>query len=125
MKQVLSEFPPDQQVVLKPAVDHWRFPYWDWAFTVQGSPILVPELMRTPKTNVERPNGQTVTIDNPMYRFAFPLNSEGKIDGINDVIEDGGQIVPVSSFVPRRVMLSEMCNRIRSSLKLPTRSGIL
>lgn len=99
MKQVLGEFPPEQQIALKPAVEHWRYPYWDWALPLQRSTrLFVPELMAIPKIDVQRPSGLTETIDNPMYRYPFPLNSSGKIDGINDVIEDGGQVVPVGTF---------------------------
>lgn len=101
MKQVVSEFSAGEQARLKPAMDHWRYPYWDWALAepaTAGSQrrIIVPELMRAPKVPVQRPSGLVESIDNPMYRYAFPLDSAGKIDGISDVIESGGQRVPVS-----------------------------
>ncbi|KAJ3555446.1 hypothetical protein NM688_g2572 [Phlebia brevispora] len=82
MKQVLAEFPQDKQGALKLAVDHWRYPYWDWALVKPGTTeLVVPELMRLEKIDVQRPNGVKQTIDNPMYRYRFPLNSKGEIDG--------------------------------------------
>ncbi|KAJ3552388.1 hypothetical protein NM688_g4174 [Phlebia brevispora] len=97
MLQVLSEFSSDDQTRLKPAVDHWRFPYWDWALVDHKTwHIKVPELLRLSKATVQRPSGLIETIDNPLYRYAFPLNDKGTIDGIHDVIEDNEQVVPFS-----------------------------
>ncbi|KAJ3555443.1 hypothetical protein NM688_g2573 [Phlebia brevispora] len=82
MKKVLLEFPSDKQAALKPAVGFWRYPYWDWALVKPGTTeLVVPELLRTPRVSVQRPNGVIQEIDNPMYRYRFPLNSEGKIEG--------------------------------------------
>ncbi|KAJ3523968.1 hypothetical protein NM688_g8640 [Phlebia brevispora] len=82
MKKVLAEFPRDKQAALKPAVDHWRYPYWDWALVMPGTTDLVmPELMRLPVIEVQRPNGVMQTIDNPLYRYRFPLDAQGKVIG--------------------------------------------
>ncbi|KAJ3555445.1 hypothetical protein NM688_g2574 [Phlebia brevispora] len=82
MKKVLAEFPQDKQAALKPAVDHWRYPYWDWALVKPGTTeLVVPELLRLEKIDVQRPNGVTQKIDNPMYRYQFPLNAQGQIEG--------------------------------------------
>ncbi|KAJ3538356.1 hypothetical protein NM688_g6533 [Phlebia brevispora] len=110
MLQVLGEFPPAEQARLKPAVDHWRYPYWDWALVDEAHRIKVPELLRTPRTPVQRPSGLIETIDNPLYRYNFPVNPvTGTIDGINDVIEDDNQIVPFSR-APYTVRHPEMYN---------------
>ena len=84
MKQVLSEFPPDQQQELKPAVDNWRYPYWDWALAQAPNECIdIPELMTLTNVSVQRPNGITEMISNPMYRYAFPMTN-GEILGITD-----------------------------------------
>lgn len=109
MKDVVAEFPPDQQAALKPALDSWRYPYWDWALPRQGTAQLyVPELLRLPKIDVRRSNGLTETIDNPLYRYQFPLNSRGKIDGISDtVLDNNGNFVPVCVIQQSR--FPELC----------------
>jgi hypothetical protein len=69
-------------------VDHWRYPYWDWALLdadTQLQVLVVPELMRIPRVQIQSPDGSVQTIDNPLYRYAFPLNKEQTIDGIDDV----------------------------------------
>lgn len=102
MKEVVAEFPSDQQLALQPALDHWRLPYWDWALIRPGSTKLsVPELLRTVKVDVQRPTGLTESIDNPLYRFKYPLNSEQKIDGITDASSDD----PTDPYSPVRIIL--------------------
>jgi tyrosinase len=92
MADVLDEFPQDKQAQLKPAVDHWRMPYWDWANRDSASQsLIVPDLLKQPTVSVLRPNGLTATIDNPLSRYAFPMK-DGKIDGIADVFRLGYNI---------------------------------
>jgi hypothetical protein len=99
MNTIVKQFPQEQQKDIQTAVDYWRYPYWDWALANSDTHLLdVPELMRLPTIQIQRPDGTTPTMDNPMYRYAFPLNKEQKIDGIDDVVEsvDGKDfVVPV------------------------------
>ena len=102
MTDVVSEFPQDQQVSLKPALDNWRMPYWDWALARQRSTqLFVPELMSTEKVPVRRPNGLTESIDNPLYRYKFPLNSQQQITGITNIQLGPRELAPVSSWPAR------------------------
>jgi tyrosinase len=99
MNTIVKQFPQEQQEDIQIAVDHWRYPYWDWALADPATHLLdIPELMRLPTIQIQRPDGTTPTIDNPLYRYAFPLNKEQKIDGIDDVVESVDKkdfVVPV------------------------------
>ena len=99
MKEVLGEFSTKEQIALRPVVDHWRLPYWDWAVRKDETTerLSVPELFRLPTVEIEGPNGR-VTIDNPLHRFKFPLDEDGTIDGISEIIEPEGQTVPVCTL---------------------------
>ena len=96
MKDVVSEFPENQRASLKPALDNWRMPFWDWALPRKDSTVLfVPELLSMNTVEVRRPTGLTETIDNPLYRYKFPLNNQQRIDGVTDIQLGPREIAPV------------------------------
>lgn len=109
MKKVVNTFPPQEQDRLKPAVDNWRYPYWDWAFVENPrNPtidlITVPELLRAEKVPVVTDTGPG-EIPNPLLRYKFPLNDEGKIDGIHDVFTNKKVVAPVRFSVAVTLLL--------------------
>ena len=57
------------------AAQQFRIPYYDWAaYPARGAPALPPALS-SPKVTVFDTDGQTKSIDNPLYSFYFhPLN---------------------------------------------------
>lgn len=94
----MNDFPPQKREELKPALDSWRMPYWDWALRDNVTKeLIIPELLEQNTVSVLRPSGLTETIGNPLLRYAFPMN-DGKIDGITDSFAFGDGI-PVSPNV--------------------------
>lgn len=100
MQEILGEFPQTDQIAMQPALDAWRFPYWDWALRrdvkTDGQRLSMPSLFKQEEVEVMGPMG-LMRIPNPLYRYKFPLNSKGKIDGFSDIMEDEGKLVPVGS----------------------------
>ena len=96
MKEISNDFPQVRQASLKQAIDHWRLPYWDWALrnNEETERLSVPRLFRIPQIEIDGPRGRTI-IDNPLYRYRFPTNEDGKVDGISDIVEYNGEIIPV------------------------------
>jgi Common central domain of tyrosinase len=58
----------------------FRMPYWDWAQGEQSG--NVPEIFMTPTTMVTTPEGRTIEILNPLYKYEFkPVPSAGAFSG--------------------------------------------
>jgi tyrosinase len=72
-RSIAERFPPRQRAAYRQAARNMRLPYWDWA---QNGARVMPKSMVSQGIRVTRPNGNRVTIRNPLSRYHFhPLNS--------------------------------------------------
>jgi len=73
-KQVANEFPAGaQRDAAVAAANDLRIPYWDWA--ANNNPDLPPSITN-PTASVTRPNGNQVSIPNPLFQYNFhPLTA--------------------------------------------------
>ncbi|KAJ4338353.1 hypothetical protein N0V95_008089 [Ascochyta clinopodiicola] len=80
MQQIAENAPADQIDRYRWAAYSFRLPYWDWAQGEQSG--SVPEFFMTPTTVVTTPEGRSMEIWNPLYKYEFkPVPSAGAFSG--------------------------------------------
>jgi Common central domain of tyrosinase len=89
IQEIIPQYPQDQQAGLVDAANAWRLPYWDWAVT-----NALPDIATKPTFTVNRFDGQTVDIANPLYKFTMPGGKNMGTGGVQS-ISAGNEVLPV------------------------------
>lgn len=77
VRDVIPQFPKEQQAGWRELADSWRLPFWDWARNGR-----VPDLAKYPTITVPNPKGGIVRIDNPLFQFRMPTEKPMRSEGI-------------------------------------------
>ncbi|KAF9699590.1 hypothetical protein EKO04_002625 [Ascochyta lentis] len=80
IQKIAENAPADQLDRYRWAAYSFRMPYWDWAQGEQSG--TVPGFFMTPTTVVATPEGRSIEIWNPLYKYEFkPVPSAGAFSG--------------------------------------------
>ena len=71
MQDVAKKFPSNIRDRYVKAGQLFRLPYFDWAARLAAGASAFPNAIASPKITVIDTDGQTKSIDNPLYTFNF------------------------------------------------------
>ncbi|KAJ5375867.1 hypothetical protein N7517_007873 [Penicillium concentricum] len=77
IREIIPQFPEAHQASWREQAESWGLPFWDWARNGR-----VPDLAKYPTITVPRPEGGTVRINNPLFRFRMPTDKPMRSEGV-------------------------------------------
>lgn len=77
IRDVIPQFPKEEEAGWRELADSWRLPFWDWARNGR-----VPDLAKYPTITVPNPKGGVKRINNPLFQFRMPTDKPMRSEGV-------------------------------------------
>lgn len=123
-KEIIPNFPKEEQKWWNDAAYHWRLPFWDWAIANEASAtgtVKVPKLCKYPTITVPTADGKGVErIDNPLYQFKMPNNKPMRTHGVQEFTDPWGTQNELDvRFPSRNTMMQRLIDGSMADASVP------